>query len=1432
MLRAAVLAGGLLWAATAALAWTHDSGDKDNEWEGDWAGCCNWRDFTSCAYTGRASNWTQSDWQFRGRFQVRVHLDGCCNYQHGGNCPYYIQRSGGGTVFTPWKNQCNENGAWRDLHTANWNGDSDRFWRLRLYAWDCAYPNCSTWNEAGAGAAHFYGEKWDYINDWVCLGGYSGTIGDNATGWTESDIYLYPAVDTSHGNVFNYGGKVPGRVQTGDCNWANKLDWKGNAASYGNCDYCYSYGFAWMYAPSGAGPKFLIGADDDQKTYVNGTQISSGTQCCNRDNFETGGISMPAGWSRILFKVRNGSGGFNGTVSLRSGGDRGWNEGSVTRYSGSYGLGYEQDDWYPRIDVANFYGGSNPQPNANYYGNNTTVTANGTASVTGPVPFWKVMHYEWGYGISEGNYADVSSSGTSWSHTQSGVTGHRRFHFFSVSKSKRCSFQNNGASGGWNWGDGGPGNYMDVYVDNVAPQNPSFSSVTTVSTSQINLAWAIPLDQGVGIVAGATEAADETSAASSNHYRRGDVGVQVYRNASAIYTWGVGTSKNDLGLTANTAYTYTIEARDNTGQSRGAWANTTGQKDSRVVWTLSAAPTAGTVTAAAVTYGDEVSWTAVNGFGAGKVQYYRYAFDQNATKTSWTDTETQWSSGELEVTPTAAGTWYLHIKGYNGAHVGNGNYDYAVTVNKKSVTGTFTAANKVYDGTPTATVLTRGLNGLVFSDVVTLDGGAANFADRHVGTGKTVTLSGASLGGAKAGNYELGSVGTTTANITAKALTVTGLTASAKVYDGTTDATLGGTAAFQETELPGAGSTDDGKPYTVDSIAIGGSAAGAFADRHVGTAKSVTVSGVTVTGNHRGNYTVTQPTGLTANITAKALTVTGLTAGSKVYDATTAVSLSGTAALLGAEAPGTGTTSDGKPYTGDTVSVGGGAAGSVGDRNVGSNKAVTVTGCTLSGAQAGNYTVTQPTGLTANITAKALTITGLSAVNKFYDGTTAVTLNGTAALLAAEGPGSGSTEDGKPYMGDDVSAGGTAAGEFADRNVGTDIAVNISGVSLSGAQSGNYTANLAVKGDILDTKTDASTTTIVDANSANFGLTLNAGTLLANASESINGTGTVTVNSGATLGGSGKAGTAVVNSGGTLAPGAGAGVLGTLTLGAAPSLGGTVAMKIKKTSGPVYAADKLSLSAGELSYGGTLTVTELGGGEPLAGGDVFALFDAAGGFDAGSSFSTINLPALPTPPQGEPAVNWYTGNLTVDGTIIVNRAPEGVQDHVLTRAPGTSMKINIATLRTMVMAGVEDLDSGDAASYDTLASFTSNRGTVVTESGGRYLYAPNHNCNDYLEYRVKDQRGGAVTAKIRILVEPYYGKVELRHDGGGTVSLLFYGIPGYDYYIQRKCTVEGTWADLYGPLTCTAAGLVTHDDTPGGCNPAFYRLRTAGEVCQ
>ena len=59
-----------------------------------------------------------------------------------------------------------------------------------------------------------------------------------------------------------------------------------------------------------------------------------------------------------------------------------------------------------------------------------------------------------------------------------------------------------------------------------------------------------------------------------------------------------------------------------------------------------------------------------------------------------------------------------------------------------------------------------------------------------MGNGKTVTLS-SSYSGADVGNYSVTDQTTTTANITAKPLTVSGITASDKTYDATTAATLG-----------------------------------------------------------------------------------------------------------------------------------------------------------------------------------------------------------------------------------------------------------------------------------------------------------------------------------------------------------------------------------------------------------------------------------------------------------------------------------------------------------------------------------------------------------------------------------------------------------------------------------------------------------------
>ena len=104
-------------------------------------------------------------------------------------------------------------------------------------------------------------------------------------------------------------------------------------------------------------------------------------------------------------------------------------------------------------------------------------------------------------------------------------------------------------------------------------------------------------------------------------------------------------------------------------------------------------------------------------------------------------------------------------------------------ITAKHITGSFTAQNKQYDGDTSATVLTRSLNGVISPDVITLAAGTATFSDKNVGNGKTVTLTGASLSGADAGNYVLDSVSTTTANITKADATVV-VTPYTVTYDG------------------------------------------------------------------------------------------------------------------------------------------------------------------------------------------------------------------------------------------------------------------------------------------------------------------------------------------------------------------------------------------------------------------------------------------------------------------------------------------------------------------------------------------------------------------------------------------------------------------------------------------------------------------------
>ncbi len=391
------------------------------------------------------------------------------------------------------------------------------------------------------------------------------------------------------------------------------------------------------------------------------------------------------------------------------------------------------------------------------------------------------------------------------------------------------------------------------------------------------------------------------------------------------------------------------------------------------------------------------------------------------------------------------------VSGYSLSGSDAGNYslsdaDAAITVTADitakalSVAG-LSAANKVYDGGRDASVsgdATLVSGGVIDGDTVTLAVGNRSgvFDNKNVGTGKTVTVSGYSLSGSDAGNYSLSGV-TVTADITAKALTVTSLSVANKVYDGNRTASLSGTADFD--------GVIDGDTVT---LAVGDGGA-LFDNKNVGTGKTVTVSGYSLSGSDAGNYSLSDADAaitVTADITAKALSVAGLSAANKVYDGGRDASVSGDATLV-----------SGGVIDGDTVTLAVGDGGALFDnKNVGTGKTVTVSGYSLSGSDAGNYSLSGVT-VTADITAKALSVAGLSAANKVYDGGRDASVSGDATLV------SGGVIDGDTV----TLAVGDGGALFDNKNVGTGKTVTVSGYSLSGSDAGNYSlSGVTVTADI------------------------------------------------------------------------------------------------------------------------------------------------------------------------------------------------------------------------------------------------------------------------------------------------------------------------------------------------------------------------------
>ena len=294
--------------------------------------------------------------------------------------------------------------------------------------------------------------------------------------------------------------------------------------------------------------------------------------------------------------------------------------------------------------------------------------------------------------------------------------------------------------------------------------------------------------------------------------------------------------------------------------------------------------------------------------------------------------------------------------------------------------------------------------------------------------------------------------GTATVTVNRKTVTVSGITASDKVYDGTTNAKLN----FSNAKFAGI--------LENDTLTV--TAKGVFEKPDIGKQK-VTISDLTLGGDSAANYVLAESgnqTETTATITAREVKVTIISKGG-TYGSVVAAAAKLTGAVDGDSVPVT-LTYTGNNYSSATVPV-----------NVGS---YTVTASIANS----NYTLTGNTTAVFVITPKAVTVSGITANDKVYDGTTDATLDCSNAKF------DGILENDKLTV--------AAKGMFGKADVGKQK-VKISDLTLDGASAANYVlAGSGNQAETTATITAKEVTVTITPNGGTYGETITPATVTAN----------------------------------------------------------------------------------------------------------------------------------------------------------------------------------------------------------------------------------------------------------------------------------------------------------------------------------------------
>ncbi|MGN6292980.1 MAG: DUF2341 domain-containing protein [Chitinophagaceae bacterium] len=532
------------------------------------------------------------------------------------------------------------------------------------------------------------------------------------------------------------------------------------------------------------------------------------------------------------------------------------------------------------------------------------------------------------------------------------------------------------ASGTASYADKSIGTTKNITVTGITLSGAQKDNYTLATTSGNTTGNITPKSVSVILIAipAITKVYDGTTAASLAAGNFGIAGVVAGEQVTVTGTASYDNENAGTGKTV-TAGNFVLAGADKDNYTLSTTtASTTGEITAKSIsFTLNATPV--------IT--KEYDGTTAASLAAGNFQLSGLIGSDNVSVNGTASYDTKQVGTGKTITVTSAA-----LQG-----VDQGNYSLATTtattsgnITAKAITVSLNASpliTKVYDGNISAVLAEANysLSGVLNSDDVKVSG-TAEYDNKNIGSGKTISVTNFVLAGADKLNYNLTTTtGTTSGNITAKTITVS-LNSSpeiTKVYDGNTNAILVA-ANYSLTGITGS-----------DVVSVSGNAQ--YGDAQAGNNKTINVGSFILAGADMSNYTIsTTNATTTGNITARELTLTLNSSPviSKEYDGTTGIVLAPAnyqlSGVIGA----------------DNVQVSGTA--DFDNKNVGNSKTITAGGFVLSGADKANYSLTtQNATTTGNVTAKALMITADNKV-RFAGIPNPVFTASYSGFLSNEGP--------------------------------------------------------------------------------------------------------------------------------------------------------------------------------------------------------------------------------------------------------------------------------------------------------------------------------------------------------------------------------------------------------------------------------------------